>query len=340
MSAVPSSVTFTAPGTSIALNAAGEWLESPDQEKFPIVCGVPLIFPRDGLSTFPAYLASLRITDPTDCWQIETLAIDKEQQEEVRQAISAGQDGDVDPVVKHLILATNGIAYSHLVGKLHEYPIPDFPLPSSDGAQLLDLGCSWGRWCVSAARQGYRVTGIDPSLGALLAAQRVAKSLGADSRYVCGDARCLPFAEGSFDVVHSYSVLQHLSDEDARAAWRETARVLRPGGAAVIQMANMWGLRSLYHIARRRFQKAKRFEVRYRTPPRLLQLANETLASAGLEVDCYFGLGLQDSDRRFYSWPARTAIGASNALKATSRLIPPLKLWADSLYVRANKPVG
>jgi SAM-dependent methyltransferase len=301
------------------------------------VCGIPVIFPHDSHSTFPAYLASLRISNPTDAWQLETLAINDHQKQQVRDLIEANENDGVDPVVRHLILATNGNAYAHQVGRLGQYPIPEIRLPLSNGERLLDLGCSWGRWCISAARRGYTVTGIDPSLGALLAALRAGRTFDVDCRYVCGDARQLPFAEGSFDVVHSYSVLQHFSDDDARSAWSEAARVLRPGGKAVIQMANVFGVRSLYHLARRRFRTATKFEVRYRMPRQLLAMAREALGQAGLQIDCFFGLGLQNRDRELYDWPARFAVNASNALIAASRVLPPLKLCADSLYVQAIK---
>ena len=319
---------LTIPGTSTVLGRTNSHLESAGGDSFPIVYGVPVVFPRGGLSTFPAYLASLQITDATDPWQLQTLAISEARHRQVRAMIDEGHAQRVDPVVSHLVLATNGIAYSRQVGRLGEYPIPDVQLDAQPGARLLDLGCSWGRWCISAARKGYNVTGIDPSLGALLAAQRVAKEIQVSPRYVCGDARCLPFANEAFDVVHSYSVLQHFSDEDATATWSEAARVLRPGGVAIIQMANVIGARSLYHIARRGFRSPNRFEVRYRTPAKLLAMARRAMGRAKLEIDCFFGLGLQDGDRRLYSWPARAALSGSNMLKAISRVVPPLKLCA------------
>jgi SAM-dependent methyltransferase len=340
---VSTPIPLTIPGTSTPLAAHGDRLEAAADAdtghaaaSYPVVHGVPLLFPRDGHSTFPAYLESCRVADLHDPWQVDTLAIDAAGKQAVRDEIAAGS-WTVDPVVRRLVLATNGMAYAHQVGKIGAYPIPDFRLPPGAGQRLLDLGCSWGRWCVAASRAGYAVTGIDPSLGALLAAQRVTKQLGAAGQFVCGDARKLPFPDAAFDVVHSYSVLQHLSDDDAIAAWSEAARVLKPGGFAYIQMANIFGVRSLYHLARRG-HKARNFEVRYRTPAKLLQMARETVGPAKLEIDCFFGLGLQNADRDLYGGLARGALSTSNALTAVARLAPPLKLAADSLYIRAVKP--
>jgi GT2 family glycosyltransferase/SAM-dependent methyltransferase len=51
-------------------------------------------------------------------------------------------------------------------------------------------------------------------------------------RFVVGDATQLPFAEGSFDVVTFFDVLEHIPN-DARAA-TEAMRVLRPGGFILV----------------------------------------------------------------------------------------------------------
>ncbi|HVI30654.1 class I SAM-dependent methyltransferase [Phenylobacterium sp.] len=50
--------------------------------------------------------------------------------------------------------------------------------------------------------------------------------------FVCADALRLPFADGVFDAVTLFDVLEHISD-DARAA-AEAARVTRPGGVVLV----------------------------------------------------------------------------------------------------------
>jgi ubiquinone/menaquinone biosynthesis C-methylase UbiE len=53
---------------------------------------------------------------------------------------------------------------------------------------------------------------------------------GAD--FLGADAERLPFADGVFDVVVSNGALNLVPDKDA--AFREIARVLRPGGALAV----------------------------------------------------------------------------------------------------------
>jgi SAM-dependent methyltransferase len=162
-------------------------------------------------------------------------------------------DDFIDPIVSFLVGATNGIAYKHLRGRLSDYPIPELRLPTANGKVLLDVGCNWGRWCIAAARLGYVPIGVDPSLGAVLAAKRVAAQLGLYIQLVVGDARFLPFPSDSMDFAFSYSVLQHFARADAISAVKEIGRVLKTGGMSLVQMPTVCGVRCLYHQARGNF---------------------------------------------------------------------------------------
>jgi SAM-dependent methyltransferase len=251
---------------------------------------------------------------------------------------AASRGDDIDPVVSHLVAATNGILYKHVIGLLHDYPIPEIRLADGQGKKLLDIGCSWGRWSMAAAKKGYLPVGLDPSLGAILAAKRVAKSLGLRFHGVVADARFLPFRAGSFDVVFSYSVLQHFSKVDVRAALEDIHRVLRTDGTFLLQMASALGIRSLQHQVRRGFREPKDFDVRYWTPAELLRTFRDVFGSTKLEVDCYFGLGLQPADVRLMSGMSRLVIYGSEGLRSASKVFRPLVYLADSVFLRSVHP--
>lgn len=243
----------------------------------------------------------------------------------------------VDAVVQVLVGATCGIAYKDAAGALSEYPVPALPLPEGHGRVLLDVGCNWGRWTIAAARKGYRAIGLDPQLGAVLAARRVAHQLGLEITFVCADARFLPFADGTVDTAFSYSVLQHFSRADCVTALCEIGRVLKSGGTSKVQMANALGLRSAYHIARRRFRAPSGFEVRYYTPGELRELFDQSIGNSRLAADCFLGLGLQATDREFVSRLARVVIGISEFAKSACGALPLLNLMADSVYVESMR---
>lgn len=207
----------------------------------------------------------------------------------------------------------------------------------ANGSLLLDVGCNWGRWCIAAARRGYSPIGVDPSLGAVLAASRICRQLGVNARFVVGDARHLPFATAAFDVTFSYSVLQHFPKDEVRSALVEMARVLKPGGRSMIQMANAYGVRSLYHQARRGFRNAQGFDVRYWTPAELKTTFERGLGPTSLPVDCFFGLGVETGNEHLLSFGHRLVVRASRAARHLSDHFRLLGRFADSLYALSVK---
>jgi SAM-dependent methyltransferase/uncharacterized protein YbaR (Trm112 family) len=308
--------------------------------EYPVIAGVPIMLVEEIPATLHVLSGSLAAAHDKDrslddYYYTETLGVSPEQRESILR--SKSQSSGIDPVVNYLLAHTNGHMYDHLVGKLTNYPIPDIELPPGDGRRLLDMGCSWGRWCIAAARKGYKPVGIDPSLGAVLAARRVARQLNVEATFIVADARCLPFAPGTFDCVHSYSVLQHFSRSDAQRAIGEGGRVLRSGGLCKIQLANRYGIRCFYHQARRGFRAATGFEVRYWPPHEMRQVFLERVGDTHLSPDCFFGLGLQKADLALMPGWKRLAVHASELLKGASRRLPLVTSAADSLFVSATR---
>ena len=312
--------------------------------EFPLVEGVPVLLRDDVEQTIGLARASLArardvpgaIDERCPDLHLESLGIG-DAEKTIAIALFDGERRPVDPVAAVLIAATNGMAYRGALGSLPRYPIPDLRLPAANGETLLDIGCSWGRWSIAAARKGYAVTGIDPSLGALVAAKRISRSMGLDLRLVCADARHLPFREGSFATAFSYSVLQHFSRADARRTLSEVSRVLAPGGVSLVQMPNVLGVRSLMHQARRGFSEGEGFAVRYWSLPDLMRTFSELIGPTDASVHCYFGLGLEPSDTDLMSPAVRRLTRASEWLRAAATAFPPLIHLADSVYLKSEK---
>ncbi len=99
-------------------------------------------------------------------------------------------------------------------------------LPDVRGLTALDLGCGSGRYAQLLSQGGAaRVIGVDQSAEMLDRARAVGRLL------VCADARALPLADASIDVVVSGLMMADLADLDAVVA--SAARVLRPGGCLI-----------------------------------------------------------------------------------------------------------
>src|SRR5439155_14513181 len=135
-----------------------------------------------------------------------------------------------------------------------------------------------------------RVIGIDPNLEAIVAARQITAQLGLKSKFVVGDARCLPFRSSSFDTVFSYSVIQHFSKQNGSAgdAIKEIGRVLVKGGTCFVQMPNRIGIRSLYNQFRDRNNTGP-FRVRYWKPSELFRTFETHVGETELIIDGYFG---------------------------------------------------
>jgi len=332
------------PVDKMPLSLRDDALVSQAGRKYPVVDGIPVMLIPEAEQTIGVASSSLaraqgkNVADTRATYlYLESLGISEAEKEGLVK-LARSDDRNIDPVVAYMVGATSGNTYKHLIGTLKEYPIPDLRLPDSHGTSLLDLGCNWGRWSIAAARKGYSVAGIDPSLGAIMAARRVARQLDAPNKYVVADARYLPFKDSSFRVVFSYSVLQHLSKDNVRVVLSQLRKVLQPGGVSINQMPNWLGVRSLYHQARRTFREARFFEVRYWSIPELQRVFEADVGPSVVSVDCYFGLGLQKSDKHLMPPMIQFAIELSEWLRSMSKKIDMMKYFADSIYITSVKP--
>ena len=200
---------------------------------------------------------------------------------------------------------------------------------------VLDAGMGPGRLLEELERRGWTVWGVDASPRMVnLARGRVP---AARERILEGRLENLPFADGTFDAVFSYSVLQHFSKPDVRQTLGECARVLTSTGFSLIQMANALGLRSLFHQARRRFREPKLFEVRYWTPRELRDAFTAIVGPSTISIDGFLSLNAQPEEARLLPARFRMIVRLSEALRAIGTWAPPLGTFADSLYVESRR---
>lgn len=296
---------------------------------YPVVDGIPVLLQADVEQTHRSAAVSIDRARSADA------AANGARPEPVGSPDVESSPTGVHPYVQQVLAATNGIMYRNVTPT--SYPIPDIRLPEASGEQwMLDIGCNWGRWCVAGSRKGYRVVGVDPSLEAVTVAREVAKQLGARALFVAADGRYLPFRDQTFDVVFSFSVLQHFSKDNVRHALRSVRRVLKQDGVSLVQMLNRIGLRSIYNQARLAFEEPHQFDVRYWTTRELHDTFAAAIGPSSLAVDAFFSANAQTSDIPLLPRKYQLVVRSSEKLRALANRVPALKHVADSIYITSS----
>jgi SAM-dependent methyltransferase len=100
------------------------------------------------------------------------------------------------------------------------------------GARAVDVGCGEGRQAVALAeRFGLSVAGIDP-VQRHIDVSRVEARESPGVEFRLGSVEALPVPDRSVDLVWCRDVLVHVAD--LGRAYRELARVLKPGGRVLV----------------------------------------------------------------------------------------------------------
>lgn len=137
--------------------------------------------------------------------------------------------------VKHGSLARFGLLFlgiPHMGLRLrahHLLPLLSKKFNRSRRLRVLDAGCGFGLYCMEMASRDFQgVVGIDVDLNRVKASTEAATNLGLSCDFLVADAENLPFKEGSFQLVLSSEVIEHLHDDES--AVKEISRVLAKQG--------------------------------------------------------------------------------------------------------------
>jgi SAM-dependent methyltransferase len=123
----------------------------------------------------------------------------------------------------------------------------------------LDVGCGVGRLTLPLGERFESVTGVDISQAMVERAREVARGRANVRFEVLGRDGSAPFPDGAFDLVLSMFVLQHLPSAALVArSLVELARLVRPDGLLVIQMAGPIPFRHRLQLRRRAYAILRR----------------------------------------------------------------------------------
>jgi SAM-dependent methyltransferase len=117
-----------------------------------------------------------------------------------------------------------------------EFLKDSFRLPRD--AELLDVGCGYGRHAIELGQGGYRVTGIDLSLPLLIRAADEAQRRSLSVNFVHADMREMAF-DAQFDGAYSFLTSFGYFDEETNLKVAASVqRALRPGGRFLLDTLN------------------------------------------------------------------------------------------------------
>ncbi len=150
-----------------------------------------------------------------------------------------------------------------------------------DDARVLDAGCGVGMYTEQLRRFSPHVIGVEIDLP--VARQARSRIPG----IVAAPAEALPFADGSFDVLFSHEVIEHVADDRLAAA--EMVRVTASGGRIVLFCPNrLYPFETHGHYWRGRYRFGNTPLINYLPNPVRNRLAPHVRAYTGPGLRCLF----------------------------------------------------
>lgn len=122
--------------------------------------------------------------------------------------------------------------------------------------RILDCGCGTGANLKLLAEFG-RPAGFDITWRGL----QFAREYG-ERRIARASVVAIPFRSGTFDLVTAFDVLYALGEQDESAALDEMRRVLRPGGALVVNVAALNVLRGSHSVFGAEVRRSRRSRLK------------------------------------------------------------------------------
>lgn len=101
---------------------------------------------------------------------------------------------------------------------------------ATEGLKVLDIGCGIGNYHSLLTGRFAALSGVDVSAACI----DIARENHPEVAYLAYDGTRLPYEDGSFDVVFTICVIHHVPVPQWQGFVSEMARVLRPGGMALV----------------------------------------------------------------------------------------------------------
>jgi len=102
-----------------------------------------------------------------------------------------------------------------------------------DFDSLLDLGCGKGMLFDNI---------VDPAKSKLLVGVDLTKNRKKQHQHIVADATKLPFKNTSFFMVTAFSLIEHITEDEREAFYKEAKRVIKSEGIFTVQLPNRYSI--------------------------------------------------------------------------------------------------
>jgi len=250
-------------------------------------------------------------------------------------------DKPISWIVQNQIAATNGVHYIDRIGKLNSYPIYELPVPKVSGNKLmLDIGSGWGRWLIAGGLKGYIPVGLDIRLEFCETQQTVTKENQIKAYSVVGDLDSLPFRDCIFDLIWSFSVIQHTHRDRFLHCLQGIDRTLKQSGFTKLEFPNKNGIRNRNQASFIHNQAQADYDnwsVRYYTLEEYRSILESFLDKITISNHSFLGIGVLKEDLKYVSFKNKMLCAISLCLSTLTKVFPDLTKISDSIYITAKK---
>jgi len=228
--------------------------------------------------------------------------------------------------------------FRQFVTPLIEQAVAEVPHP-----RILDCGCGTGA-NLSLLRQHGDAYGFDlTALGV-----RYARDHG-QHRVARASATHVPFASRAFDLVTSFDVLYCLQDDQERQAIVEMARVVKPGGMLIVNVAALEMLRGGHSILSEEVRRYRRAMLQERIEPAGFEVIRMTYTNATLfplmlavrTLQRITGMSAADDTTKEIALPSKpvnTALTALLSLEARALRVTNMPFGSSLLCLARKRP--
>lgn len=193
---------------------------------------------------------------------------------------------------------------------------------------------------MAAEKKGYIPIGIDLRLEFCRTARKIMGDLGCQGYAAVADLKNLPFKAGIFDLIWSFSVIQHVHKERLLSCLRHVSRLLKPKAFCLLQFPNKDGLRNrLKNISK---SEGEQFNynswcVRYYSFNEYKEIFGNIFGNFELRNQSFIGIGVVPSDLKYISTRNKPSVLWSLFMSLLTDYLPSLRRFSDSIYVKAWK---